>query len=161
MTEQRPRMQSRSIVVPLGQGDGVLFAVHQRPVQGTRGVYRVNLRPGVSRIRSGHRLTRSALFSTMPSGSDRTTEGECPGRIAKGCPRGCRGQEMCCVHIGQSALLALRHNRAGKPVIKDSLRACPRPPGYHASSAPRRITRDGPRYRSRPSHPWQGLVRPE
>jgi hypothetical protein len=87
MTEQQPRMQSRPIVVSLGQGDGVLFAVHQRPVQGTRGVYRVNLRYGVSRIRSGHRLTRSALCSTMPSGSDRTTEGECPGIIAKGCPR--------------------------------------------------------------------------
>ena len=62
MTEQRPRMQSRPIVVPLGQGDGVLFAVHQRPVQGTRGVYRVNLRHGVSRIRSGHRHTLGMIF---------------------------------------------------------------------------------------------------
>jgi hypothetical protein len=62
MTEQRPRMQSRPIVVPLGQGDGVLFAVHQRPVQGTRGVYRVKLRHGVSRIRSGHRHTLGIIF---------------------------------------------------------------------------------------------------
>ena len=62
MTEQRPRMQSRPIVVPLRQGDGVIFAVHQRPVQGTRGVYRVNLRHGVSRIRSGHRHTLGMIF---------------------------------------------------------------------------------------------------
>ena len=62
MTEQRPRMQSRPIVVPLRQGDGVVFAVHQRPVQGTRGVYRVNLRHGVSRLRSGHRHTVGIIF---------------------------------------------------------------------------------------------------
>jgi len=62
MTEQRPRMQSRPIVVPLQQGDGVVFAVHNRPVQGTRGVYRVNLRHGVSRIRSGHRHTAGIIF---------------------------------------------------------------------------------------------------
>jgi hypothetical protein len=62
MTEQRPRMQSRPIVVPLRQGDGVIFAVHNRPVQGTRGVYRVNLRHGVSRIRSGHRHTLGIIF---------------------------------------------------------------------------------------------------
>ena len=62
MTEQRPRMQSRPIVVPLRQGDGVVFAVHHRPVQGTRGVYRVNLRHGVSRIRSGHRSTVGIIF---------------------------------------------------------------------------------------------------
>jgi hypothetical protein len=62
MTEQRPRRQSRPIVVPLRQGDGVLFAVHQRPVQGTRGVYRVNLRHGVSRIRSGQRHTVGIIF---------------------------------------------------------------------------------------------------
>jgi hypothetical protein len=62
MTEQRPRMQSRPIVVPLRQGDGVVFAVHHRPVQGTRGVYRVNLRHGVSRIRSGHRHTVGIIF---------------------------------------------------------------------------------------------------
>ncbi len=62
LTEQRPRMQSRAEVVPLGQGDAVAFAVHHRPVQGTRGVYRVNLRHGVSRIRSGHRHTLGVIF---------------------------------------------------------------------------------------------------
>ena len=62
MTEQRPRMQSRPMVVPLRLGDGVVFAVHYRPVQGNRGVYRVNLRHGVSRVRSGHRLTLGVIF---------------------------------------------------------------------------------------------------
>lgn len=62
MTEQRPRMQSRAEVVPLHQGDGVVFAVHNRPVQGTRGVYRVSLRHGVSRLRSGHRHTLGVIF---------------------------------------------------------------------------------------------------
>jgi hypothetical protein len=62
MTEQRPRMQSRAEVVPLGQGDAVVFAVHHRPVQGTRGAYRVNLRHGVSRLRSGHRHTLGVIF---------------------------------------------------------------------------------------------------
>jgi hypothetical protein len=62
MTEQRPRMQSRAEVVPLAQGDAVAFAVHHRPVQGTRGVYRVNLRHGVSRIRSGQRHTVGIIF---------------------------------------------------------------------------------------------------
>ncbi len=62
MTEQRPRMQSRPEVVPLAQGDAVVFAVHHRPVQGTRGVYRVNLRHGVSRVRSGHRHTLGVIF---------------------------------------------------------------------------------------------------
>lgn len=62
MTEQRPRMQSRAEVVPLQQGDAVVFAVHHRPVQGTRGPYRVNLRHGVSRIRSGHRHTLGIIF---------------------------------------------------------------------------------------------------
>ena len=62
LTEQRPRMQSRPEVVPLGQGDAVAFAVHVRPVQGTRGFYRVNLRHGVSRIRSGHRHTLGVIF---------------------------------------------------------------------------------------------------
>jgi hypothetical protein len=62
MTEQRPRMQSRAEVVQLRQGDAVVFAVHHRPVQGTRGVYRVNLRHGVSRIRSGHRHTLGIIF---------------------------------------------------------------------------------------------------
>src|ERR1700760_4070001 len=62
MTEQRPRMQSRAEVAPLGQGDAVAFAVHHRPVQGTRGVYRVNLRHGVSRLRSGQRHTVGVIF---------------------------------------------------------------------------------------------------
>jgi uncharacterized protein len=62
LTEQRPRMQSRVEVVPLRQGDGVIFAVNQRPVQGTRGVYRVNLRHGVSRVRSGQRHTAGIIF---------------------------------------------------------------------------------------------------
>jgi hypothetical protein len=62
MTEQRPRMQSRAEVVPLAQGDAVFFAVHHRPVNGTRGVYRVNLRHGVSRLRSGHRHTVGVIF---------------------------------------------------------------------------------------------------
>jgi len=62
LTEQRPRMQSRAEVVPLSQGDGVIFPVHHRPVQGTRGVYRVNLRHGVSRLRSGRRHTLGIIF---------------------------------------------------------------------------------------------------
>jgi hypothetical protein len=62
LTEQRPRMQSRAEVVPLGRGDGVVFAVHHRPVQGARGSYRVNLRHGVSRVRSGHRHTLGVIF---------------------------------------------------------------------------------------------------
>lgn len=62
LTEQRPRMQSRPEVVPLQQGDAVVFAVSQRPVQGTRGPYRVNLRHGVSRIRSGQRHTVGIIF---------------------------------------------------------------------------------------------------
>jgi uncharacterized protein len=62
LTEQRPRMQSRVEVAPLRQGDAVLFAVHQRPVQGTRGSYRVNMRHGVSRVRSGHRHTLGIIF---------------------------------------------------------------------------------------------------
>jgi len=62
MTEQRPRMQSRPMVVPLGQGGAVIFAVHHWPVSGTRGAYRVNLRHGVSRIRSGQRHTLGIIF---------------------------------------------------------------------------------------------------
>jgi hypothetical protein len=62
LTEQRPRMQSRPEVVPLRQGDAVAFAVHQRPVQGTRGTYRVNLRHGVSRLRFGQRHTVGIIF---------------------------------------------------------------------------------------------------
>jgi hypothetical protein len=62
LTERRPRMQSRVEVVPLSQGDGVLFAVHDRPVQGTKGVYRVDLRHGVSRVRTGERHTLGIIF---------------------------------------------------------------------------------------------------
>jgi hypothetical protein len=62
LAEQRPRMQSRVEVVPLWQGDAVAFAVHHRPVRGARGVYRVNLRHGVSRIRQGHRRTLGIIF---------------------------------------------------------------------------------------------------
>jgi hypothetical protein len=62
LTEQRPRMQSRAEVVPLRQGDAVVFAVHHRPVHGARGVYRVNLRHGVSRVRSGSRHTLGIIF---------------------------------------------------------------------------------------------------
>jgi uncharacterized protein len=62
LTEQRPRMQSRAEVVPLRQGDGVIFPVHHRPVRGTRGSYRVTMRHGVSRLRSGRRHTLGIIF---------------------------------------------------------------------------------------------------
>jgi uncharacterized protein len=62
LTEQRPRMQSRPMVMPLRQGDALVFAVHQRPVQGTRGSYRVQLRHGVSRLHGGHRHTLGVIF---------------------------------------------------------------------------------------------------
>ncbi|MGH1590115.1 2OG-Fe(II) oxygenase [Methylobacterium phyllosphaerae] len=62
LTEQRPRMQSRAEVVSLRQGEGVVFAVHTRPVRGTRGTYRVNLRHGISRVRSGERFTTGIIF---------------------------------------------------------------------------------------------------
>jgi hypothetical protein len=62
LTEQRPRMQSRVEVVPLREGDAVAFAVHNRPVQGARGNYRVSMRHGVSRIRSGRRHTVGIIF---------------------------------------------------------------------------------------------------
>ena len=62
LTEQRPRAQSRVHVVPLGQGDGVIFPVRQRPVRGTRGYYRASLRHGVSRVRSGQRHTLGIIF---------------------------------------------------------------------------------------------------
>ena len=62
MTEQRPRMQSRAEVAPLVQGAGVIFAVNERPVRGARGVYRVKMRHGVSRIRSGSRFTLGVIF---------------------------------------------------------------------------------------------------
>ncbi len=62
LTEQRPRMQSRPSVVPLHKGDAVVFAVHHRPVQGTRGAYRVNMRHGVSKLLSGQRHTLGVIF---------------------------------------------------------------------------------------------------
>jgi hypothetical protein len=62
LTEQRPRMQSRAEVVTLRQGEAVIFPVHHRPVQGTRGIYRVTLRHGVSRVRSGQRHTLGIIF---------------------------------------------------------------------------------------------------
>jgi len=62
LVEQRPRMQSRPCVVRLAQGEGVIFATHQRPAQGTRGPYRVNLRHGVSEITAGRRLTLGVIF---------------------------------------------------------------------------------------------------
>jgi uncharacterized protein len=62
LTEQRPRMQSRAEVVPLRQGEAVIFPVHHRPVAGTRGTYRVNMRHGVSRLRSGHRHVLGVIF---------------------------------------------------------------------------------------------------
>ena len=62
LTEQRPRMQSRVEVVPLAQGDAVIFAVNHRPVEGTRGTYRVNMRHGVSRLHDGRRHTLGLIF---------------------------------------------------------------------------------------------------
>ncbi|WP_413791635.1 MULTISPECIES: 2OG-Fe(II) oxygenase [unclassified Pseudomonas] len=62
LTEQRPRMQSRPQVIDLKQGDGLVFAVHQRPVKGIRGYYRVNMRHGVSRVNSGRRHTLGIIF---------------------------------------------------------------------------------------------------
>ncbi len=62
LTEQRPRMQSRAEVAPLAQGDGLVFAVRERPVRGARGVSRAQLRHGVSRIRSGRRYTLGVIF---------------------------------------------------------------------------------------------------
>jgi uncharacterized protein len=62
LVEQRPRAQSRGEVVPLRQGEAVIFAVHHRPVQGTRGPYRVTMRHGVSRLRSGQRYTLGIIF---------------------------------------------------------------------------------------------------
>jgi uncharacterized protein len=62
VVEQRPRMQSRAEVISLSRGEAVVFAVHHRPVQGTKGTYRVTLRHGVSRIRSGNRFTLGIIF---------------------------------------------------------------------------------------------------
>ncbi len=62
LVEQRPRAQSKGEVVPLSQGEAVIFAVHHRPVEGTRGFYRVNLRHGVSRLRAGERYSLGIIF---------------------------------------------------------------------------------------------------
>jgi hypothetical protein len=62
LTEQRPRMQSRVEVPPVRRGDAVAFAVNERPVRGSRGSYRVRMRHGVSRIRSGERFTLGIIF---------------------------------------------------------------------------------------------------
>jgi hypothetical protein len=62
LTEQRPRRQSRAEVVPLAQGDGVIFPVNHRPIAGTRGFYRATMRHGVSRVRSGARFTLGVIF---------------------------------------------------------------------------------------------------
>lgn len=62
LVEQRPRAQSRAAVVPLRQGEAVVFPVHHRPVAGTRGHYRVAMRHGVSQIRSGLRQTLGIIF---------------------------------------------------------------------------------------------------
>jgi hypothetical protein len=62
LTEQRPRMQSRAEVVRLAQGEAVIFPVHHRPVRGTRGSYRVNMRHGVSRLHAGERYTAGIIF---------------------------------------------------------------------------------------------------
>ncbi len=62
LTEQRPRRQSRAEVVPLSRGDGVVFAVNQRPVEGTKGIYRVAMRHGVSRLHTGRRRTLGLIF---------------------------------------------------------------------------------------------------
>jgi hypothetical protein len=62
LVEQRPRAQSRASVVPLSQGEAVVFPVHHRPMQGTRGVYRVTMRHGVSRVTSGVRQTLGIIF---------------------------------------------------------------------------------------------------
>ena len=62
LVEQRPRRQSKAEVVPLGQGEAVIFPVHHRPVRGTRGFYRATMRHGVSRLRSGERMTLGVIF---------------------------------------------------------------------------------------------------
>jgi hypothetical protein len=62
LVEQRPRAQSRAEVVPLVQGEAAIFPVHHRPAQGARGAYRLTMRHGVSRIRSGRRQTLGIIF---------------------------------------------------------------------------------------------------
>ena len=71
LTEQRRRMQSRVGVVTLGQGDAIIFPVNHRPVNGTRGVYRVAMRHGVSRVRSGLRQTLGIIFHDANSFKNR------------------------------------------------------------------------------------------
>ena len=66
LTEQRPRMQSRPVVVPLRQGDAVVFPVRERPVQGSKGPYRVQMRHGVSKLHSGERFTVGIIFHDAP-----------------------------------------------------------------------------------------------
>lgn len=66
LTEQRPRMQSRPAVVPLRQGDAVVFPVRERPVQGSKGPYRVQMRHGVSKLHSGERFTLGIIFHDAP-----------------------------------------------------------------------------------------------
>ena len=84
LTEQRPRSQSRADVVPLGQGEAVIFAVNQRPAEGARGFYRLTMRHGVSRVRAGERYTLGIIFHdnfsrrrlTMRHGIARVRAGE-------------------------------------------------------------------------------------
>jgi hypothetical protein len=66
MTEQRPRMQTRPMVVSLQKGDATVFAVHHRPFKGTKEYYRVHLRYAVSRVRSGERIAVDLLFHDAP-----------------------------------------------------------------------------------------------
>jgi hypothetical protein len=68
LVEQRPRAQSKAEMVPLAQGEAVIFAVHHRSVRGTRGWYRVMLRHGVSRVRAGSRHTLGVIFHDARSG---------------------------------------------------------------------------------------------
>ena len=62
LVEQRPRAQSRAEIVPLAQGEAAFFPVHHRPAVGTRGAYRLTVRHGVSRVRSGNRQTLGLIF---------------------------------------------------------------------------------------------------
>ena len=102
MTEQRPRMQTRPMVVPLQRGDATVFAVHHRPFQGSKGSYRVNLRHAVSRVRSGERIALDLVFHNAPKktwtllGADRKPyQSDVPGSL--GGHRGTRiyGQLTC------------------------------------------------------------------
>ena len=131
LTEQRPRMQSRAEVAPLRQGDGVIFAVRERPVQGTRGTYRVNLRHGVSRIRSGERFTLRSDFSrrevtrALRSGSKKRVE----RRPSPEEPKGSSGA----ANVGQGEIVSLEQEgfarrsakRVGETVAKVQARLVP------------------------------------